>query len=159
NVHLLTFGHGEFLPGLGDGGRRWLDNRPDLQVEAVLERLQGTPAFAAHPQARIGWLARQIFRRGRWEFDDVLRHPALRGLQFWNGHRGADFRDGYALWRRAMAAGKPFLPIGANDAHGDLNLNRGVKTPLFNLYQSRKHVFGRVRTLVPCAIKARRNLQ
>jgi hypothetical protein len=159
NVHLLTFGHKDFLPGLGDGGRRWFNNKPDLRVAAVIEKLQGTPCFAAHPQARISWFEKRIFRRGRWNTDDVLNHPGLCGLQFWNGHRGTDFREGYALWLKSIQQGRPLLPIGANDAHGDLNLNRGVKTPLFNLYQSRRHVFGKVRTLVPCSNPTLNDLQ
>ena len=44
--------------------------------------------------------------------------------------------------------GHKLLPAGANDAHGDLNRHTGVKIPLFSLYQSLNHVFGKVRTLI-----------
>ena len=154
NVHLLTFGHPDFLPGLGDGGRRGFRNRPTLSIGEVLERLGDTPSFAAHPKARIGWLERMIFRRGTWQAED-LTHPtpagplAVRGLQFWNGNLGADYQAGKAFWVDRLLAGQVYLPIGANDAHGDFNRSTGVKFPLVSLKQGRGHVFGRVRTLVP----------
>jgi hypothetical protein len=151
NVHLLVFGHEKFLPGLGDGGRRGFKNKPDLTLAETLERLAGTPSFAAHPKARIGGMERKIFRRGAWHEADVGDHNghAIRGLQFWNGHIGRDYREGKAFWVQQLLAGKRLLPIGANDAHGDFNRNIGVKKPLFSLYQSRNHVFGNVRTVIP----------
>jgi hypothetical protein len=162
NVHLLVAGHETFLPGLGDGGRRWLNNKPDLRIEEVLERLGGTPAFAAHPRARIGALERFIFRRGMWHEQDLNPSPSGRGidgLQFWNGHRGSDFTEGRGFWVRQLLAGKRIAPIGANDAHGDLNKNIGVKTPLFSLYQNRNHLFGHVRTVVHSEEKSVRGIQ
>jgi hypothetical protein len=151
NVHLLVAGHPRFLPGLGDGGRRWLNNKPDLTVGEVLERAQGTPCFAAHPRSRVGSLERFIFRRGMWHERDL--HPSgtsrgVDGLQFWNGHRGRDFTEGRAFWVARLLAGDRISPIGSNDAHGDLNRCIGVKTPLFSLYQNRNHVYGHVRTVV-----------
>ena len=56
--------------------------------------------------------------------------------------------EGRDFWVQQLLRGKRLSPIGANDAHGDLNRNIGVKTPLFSLYQNRKHVFGNVRTVV-----------
>ena len=165
NVHLLVFGPKEFLPGLGDGGRRWFKNRPDLKVDQVLERLKGIPTFAAHPKSRIGWLERKIFRRGEWNESDIS-FPSkaqsispIHGLQFWNGHLGSDYRLGKAFWVEQLLKGNPILPIGANDAHGDFNQNIGVKTPLFSLYQSRTHLFGKVRTLIPSPSKDIASLQ
>ncbi len=152
NVHLLTFGHPQFLPGLGDGGRRGFKNHPDLTIAETLKRLNGTPSFAAHPKAKIGWLERKIFRRGEWREED-LESDSVRGLQFWNGNLGADYRDGKAFWIQQLLKGRRILPIAANDAHGDFNQNIGVKFPLISLYQGRSHLFGKVRTLVPSASK------
>jgi hypothetical protein len=151
NVHLLVAGHEDFLPGLGDGGRRWLNNQPDLRIEEVLGRLRNAPCFAAHPRSRIGSLERFIFRRGMWHEQDLAltaQGNNIAGLQFWNGHRGRDFLEGREFWISQLLSGKRISPIGANDAHGDLNRNIGVKTPLFSLYQNRNHVFGHVRTVV-----------
>ena len=40
------------------------------------------------------------------------------------------------------------LPIGGNDAHGDLNETTFVSMPLISLGNSQEHVFGKVRTVV-----------
>ena len=40
------------------------------------------------------------------------------------------------------------MPIGGNDAHGDLNDTTSVATPLFTLRHTRDHIFGKVRTVV-----------
>ncbi len=162
NVHLLVAGHPEFLPGLGDGGRRWLNNRPDLTIDQVLERLGETPCFAAHPRVKVGSLERFIFRRGMWNDQDLTPLNTTRpinGLQFWNGTRGRDFVEGRKFWIKHLLTGKRLYPIGANDAHGDLNRNIGVKTPLFSLYQNRNHVFGNVRTVVKSQDKTIEGIQ
>lgn len=162
NVHLLVAGHDAFLPGLGDGGRRWLNNKPDLRIGEVLERLGNTPCFAAHPRVRVGAMEKFIFRRGMWHEPDIRPQGAPRGiegLQFWNGHRGTDFQEGRDFWVEQLLSGKRLFPIGANDAHGDLNRNIGVKTPLFSLYENRKHVFGNVRTVVQAGRKSVEGIQ
>jgi len=151
NVHLLVAGHPEFIPGLGDGGRRWLMNEPDLRIAEVLERAHGVPCFAAHPRSRIGGLERFVFRRGMWHTKDLRPAGSDRGvdgLQFWNGYRGSDYVEGREFWIARLLAGERISPIGSNDAHGDLNRCIGVKTPLFSLYQNHNHVYGHVRTVV-----------
>ncbi len=157
NVHLLVMGHDQYLPGLGDGGRRGLQNHPDLRIEEVLARLGSTPSFAAHPKVNIGRLERFIFRRGPWDNTDLgvphletKQNPkSLSGLQFWNGSKSRDYVEGRRFWVESLLQGHRLLPIGANDAHGDFNQNVGVKFPLFSLYRSRSHVLGKVRTLFP----------
>jgi len=96
-----------------------------------------------------------------WNDEDLPGSPSRspKGLQFWNGHSGLDFREGRAFWVQQLLAGKRLFPIGANDAHGDLNQNIGVKTPLFSLYQARNHVFGRVRTVVRTAERSLAGIQ
>lgn len=150
NVHLLVMGPPHYLLGMGDSGRRGLQNKPDFSIEAILEQLGPIPSFAAHPRVRIGRLERFIFRRGPWDQTDIsTSHAGLRGLQFWNGSRSSDFFDGRRFWVESLLQGRRYLPIGANDAHGDFNQNVGVKFPLFSLYRGRNHVLGKVRTLFP----------
>jgi hypothetical protein len=147
NIHLLVMGLRSFVDGHGDGGRRWFNNKPDLQISEVLALTKGCPAFAAHPKAQIGLLERLVFRRGFWT-DRDLAIDGLSGTQFWNGQRGGSFSAGKEAWLQLLAAGVDQLPIAGNDAHGDLNINTYVKTPLFKLGCHRKHLFGQVRTLV-----------
>lgn len=146
NVHLIVCEHPEYIPGQGDGGRRWLHNRPDLTITEVLDRatLSGAPAWAAHPRAPMGALQRAIFRRGSWTESDL--DPRLTGLQFWNGKRGSDFSEGRAQWLRAILLGGSFLPLAGNDAHGDLNRAYQVATPLVSVRQTTAHRFGHART-------------
>jgi hypothetical protein len=146
NVHLLVIDHPEYLPGQGDGGRRWLDNRPDLPLVQVLERTlaSGAPAFAAHPLPGISWLQKKLFRRGNYHAQDM--HPGLTGLQFWNGHTGRDFEQGMKFWVQQAQSGRVLRPAAGNDAHGDLNRATHVKTPLFSLGVTDKHRFGHART-------------
>ncbi len=149
NVHMLVLGHKDFIPGLGDGGRRWFNNKPDLTIQQVLEIAQGTPCFAAHPRARIGSIEQLAFRRGAWGPQDLNdSHLAVNGLQFWNGARDRGFSLGRAFWVQQLLKGRKLTAIGANDAHGDLNKSCGISVPLFKLYQNTNHIFGNVRTLV-----------
>ena len=72
----------------------------------------------------------------------------IRGIQFWNGIRDEGFKLGRQWWIEELGKGNYLLPIGGNDAHGDLNDTTSVNTPLFSLKHTRDHVFGKVRTVV-----------
>jgi hypothetical protein len=151
NVHMICAGHKNHIAGLGDGGRRWLNNYPDLNIREVIdEERKASPTtlfFAAHPRVPIGILERFIFRRGEWNPEDIAED--IRGLQFWNGSRDEGFRRGRELWIQMLLQGRRILPLAGNDAHGDLNQTTGVLIPLFKLKQSKKHIFGKVRTVLP----------
>jgi len=147
NVHMLALGTQKYIPGQGDGGRRWFNNSPDLSIEEAIEVAGDQVAcFAAHPQVPLGSAESFVFRRGAWSESDM--HPGICGLQFWNGHTDAGFIQGRKFWVRQLLQGKKLLPLGGNDAHGDLNQTTGVALPLFKLKQSRNHIFGRVRTWI-----------
>jgi hypothetical protein len=149
NVHMTTLGPEAYLPGLGDCGRYWLNNRPTLSIESLLEMTEA-PCFAAHPLQQMGALEKFIFRRGYWKSKDLhldKKHP-IRGIQFWNGIRDEGFQLGKEWWIEELGKGNFLLPIGGNDAHGDLNDTTYVRTPLLSLDNNRHHVFGKVRTVV-----------
>ncbi len=149
NVHLIVIDHPEYIPGQGDGGRRWFSNRPDLTIEQVLSRAatSGAPAIAAHPRPGIGLLERLVFRRGNYDVSDL--HQGLSGIQYWNGKStGDDFRQGRALWVADLLRGNRRQPIAGNDAHGDLNRATQIKVPLVSLRQSTSHRFGHARTWI-----------
>ena len=98
----------------------------------------------------MGLLEKFIFRRGYWAHEDLNLDKAhrIRGIQFWNGVRDEGFKLGREFWINELGKGNFLLPIGGNDAHGDLNDTTVVSLPLFSLCRTRDHVFGKVRTAV-----------
>lgn len=149
NVHMTVLGGECYLPGLGDCGRNWLNNRPTFKISKLLQMTEAH-CFAAHPQQQMGFLEKFIFRRGYWESKDLQsgsKHP-IRGIQFWNGLRDEGFLLGREWWIEELGKENFVLPIGGNDAHGDLNDTTAVSLPLLTLKHNRHHVFGKVRTVV-----------
>ena len=149
NVHMTVLGPKGYLPGLGDCGRNWLDNKPTFKIPKLLEMTEAH-CFAAHPMQPMGYLEKFIFRRGYWSHKDLNLDAShkIRGIQFWNGIRDEGFKLGREWWIEELGKGNYLLPIGGNDAHGDLNDTTAVSTPLFSLKHSRDHVFGKVRTVI-----------
>jgi len=149
NVHMTALGPDGYLPGLGDCGRNWLDNKPTLKIPKLLQ-MTSAHCFAAHPMQPMGYLEKFIFRRGYWSHKDLnldAEHK-IRGIQFWNGFRDEGFMLGRLWWIEELGKGNYLLPIGGNDAHGDLNDTTSVELPLISLRNSHEHVFGKVRTVV-----------
>ena len=149
NVHMTVLGPDGYLPGLGDCGRNWLDNKPTLKIPKLLE-MTAAHCFAAHPMQPMGYLEKFVFRRGYWSHKDLNLDAThkIRGIQFWNGVRDEGFKLGKEWWIEELGKGNYLLPIGGNDAHGDLNDTTAVHLPLFSLKHSRDHVFGKVRTVI-----------
>ena len=160
NVHMTVLGPSGYLPGLGDCGRNWLDNKPTFKIPKLLEMTEAH-CFAAHPMQPMGYLEKFIFRRGYWSHKDLnldAKHK-IRGIQFWNGIRDEGFKLGRQWWIEELGKGNYLLPIGGNDAHGDLNDTTAVSTPLVSLKYSRDHVFGKVRTVIKTNIDNPRDIQ
>ena len=149
NVHMTALGPECYLPGLGDCGRNWLENRPTFRIPKLLQMTKAH-CFAAHPMQPMGLLEKFIFRRGYWSHQDLNLDAdhKIRGIQFWNGSRDEGFMLGREWWIKELGKENYLLPIGGNDAHGDLNDTTFVHLPLISLGHSRDHVFGRVRTVV-----------
>ena len=149
NVHMTVLAPDGYLPGLGDCGRYWLDNKPTRTIKQILG-MTAAHCFAAHPFQQMGLLEKFVFRRGYWKPEDLSitgKHP-IRGLQFWNGSRDEGFKLGREFWINELGKGNYLLPIGGNDAHGDLNSMTAVSTPLISLKHTRAHTFGKVRTVI-----------
>ena len=160
NVHMTVLGPEGYLPGLGDCGRYWLENRPTRSIKQILNMTEAH-CFAAHPFQQMGLLEKFVFRRGYWKPEDLnwapekaqennsaTRKHSIRGLQFWNGIRDEGFKLGREFWINELGKGNYLLPIGGNDAHGDLNSMTAVSMPLFSLKHTRAHTFGKVRTVI-----------
>ena len=149
NVHMTVLAPEGYLPGLGDCGRYWLENRPTRSIKQILNMTEAH-CFAAHPFQQMGLLEKFVFRRGYWKPEDLqLKNKhSIRGLQFWNGIRDEGFKLGREFWINELGKGNYLLPIGGNDAHGDLNSMTAVDLPLFSLKHTRAHTFGNVRTVI-----------
>ena len=149
NVHMTVLAPEGYLPGLGDCGRYWLENRPTRSIKQILNMTEAH-CFAAHPFQQMGLLEKFVFRRGYWKPEDLqLKNKhSIRGLQFWNGIRDEGFKLGREFWINELGKGNYLLPIGGNDAHGDLNSMTAVNQPLISLKHTRAHTFGNVRTVV-----------
>ena len=149
NVHMTVLAPEGYLPGLGDCGRYWLENRPTRSIKQILNMTEAH-CFAAHPFQQMGMLEKFVFRRGYWKPEDLpLKNKhSIRGLQFWNGIRDEGFKLGREFWINELGKGNYLLPIGGNDAHGDLNSMTAVNLPLISLKHTRAHTFGNVRTVV-----------
>ena len=149
NVHMTVLGPSGYLPGLGDCGRNWLENKPTFKIPKLLQ-MTSAHCFAAHPKQPMGYLEKFIFRRGYWSHKDLNLDAShkIRGIQFWNGIRDEGFKLGRQWWIEELGKENYLLPIGGNDAHGDLNDTTAVHLPLISLKHSRHHVFGKVRTVI-----------
>ena len=149
NVHMTVLAPEGYLPGLGDCGRYWLENRPTRSIKQILNMTEAH-CFAAHPFQQMGMLEKFVFRRGYWKPEDLQQKNkhSIRGLQFWNGSRDEGFKLGREFWINELGKGNYLLPIGGNDAHGDLNSMTAVDLPLISLKHTRAHTFGKVRTVV-----------
>lgn len=149
NVHMTVLAPEGYLPGLGDCGRYWLENRPTRSIKQILNMTEAH-CFAAHPFQQMGMLEKFVFRRGYWKPEDLqLKNKhSIRGIQFWNGIRDEGFKLGREFWINELGKGNYLLPIGGNDAHGDLNSMTAVSLPLISLKHTRAHTFGNVRTVI-----------
>jgi hypothetical protein len=152
NVHLLIYGNENYIEGHGDGGRRWWNTNPDLNIKEAVYSCKNekydTPVIAAHPKLQMLFVEKLLLKRGHWNFNDLIANE-IDGVEFWNGFRGKDFYEGRKLWIKCLLSGHMLLPIGGNDAHGDLNSYTAIKRPLWSLKCNMEHLFGLVRTIIP----------
>jgi hypothetical protein len=151
NVHLLTYGVPDFIPGSGDSAERWLHTRPTLSIRQVLDRVQqaGGAAYAAHPEESGSFPERLLLRRGVWSSGDSVQR-GLHGLQIWNGRRDGSLRRGRYHWIRLLLKGHGLGLLGGNDAHGNFNRFRQLRLPLVAMRESAQQIFGGVRTYLRC---------
>ncbi len=149
NVHALMLGNRRFYPGRGDGGRRFWQTRPTMDLPHVhrLRRQEEPDAllFAAHPLSRPPASQQWILNRGHWSNRDLL-HSHLHGWQILNGPVDAAFWEGLRLWKKVLLKGQKTVLIGGSDAHGNFNLFRQISVPLLKLERKPVHRLGEART-------------
>ncbi len=148
NVHLLGLGISDFIPGKGDSAEIWLENKPDLTIPEVLDRIEANNgiAFGAHVGDQASFLEQKLLGRGNWHIRDGL-YENCAGLQIWNGR---DFKQGRKLWIDLLLQGKRAVCIAGNDAHGNFNRYRQIGIPFLKIAEGDWQKFGDVRTAVYC---------
>ncbi len=149
NVHCLVLNDPTFHPGAGDSAEQLFRNRPTLTIGELLQRLHPDAlAIAAHPVEKPPLSQRLILNRGIWELPDVEIN-SISNLQILNGiFRDDTFYCGLALWKILLASRYKVGIVAGNDAHGNFNIYRQVKTPFLSLHSHRHHLLGKVRTAV-----------
>ncbi len=147
NVHCLVIGHGHFLPGFGDGSLKLWNNQPDLTLDELLQRVEGPGVFvaAAHPFDIPPRTHQWILNRGCWHLPDLM-HPGIHSWQILNGMRSRAFYRGLTQWQHQLLNGRTISLIAGNDAHGNFNMSRHIRSPLWKMGLHRNQILGRMRT-------------
>ncbi len=145
NIHILILNHAEFLPGDGDSAEKWLQTKPDLSIEQILDNINSDAvAFAAHPGSKPPFIQRLLVGRGSWSLNDC-RHLHLHGLQIWNGTEEG-LEKGKEIWIKLLLQGRRIFISGGNDAHGNFNRFRQIGIPFLTMRENHQHLFGKIRT-------------
>lgn len=141
-VHLGALGISNFIPGSSDGARRNLLFKQSLTIPEAITSIhrQGGIAFAAHPGSRSGLLQSIFLGRGQWEPADC--EADLDGLQSFNGSFLASWKRAKLMWINMLATGRRVPLLAGNDAHGDFNRYRAVRTPFLSIYENFQRFMG-----------------
>jgi len=145
-VHLLGIGTSSFIPGSRDGARRGALHSQTLSASAAVKEIhrQGGIALAAHPGNRFGRLQRIVFRRGGWDPPDLSN--GIDAVQAVNSGFGVSWERARRMWVRELLRGRRLSLVAGNDAHGDFNRYRCIRTPFVSMYESSGRYFSHVKT-------------
>jgi hypothetical protein len=150
NVHFLILNNLSFIAGSGDSAEKWLNNRPDCDIDTIVNQIDGTAvAFAAHPEIIPPLLQRLLLKRGKWR-DPDYRSDILNGLQIWNSRKDKFFLRGIEKWVDQLKTGRRMSIIAGNDAHGNFGRFRQVGVPHLQMREDSSEIFGRARTGIYC---------
>ena len=98
--------------------------------------------IAAHPNDNIPFLQKLTLRRGNWSSGD-FRDSGIRFLQLINTSHFPDVLKAVNHWKSLLLQGNRFFILAGNDAHGNFNVMRQIKTPFWKLFTSHDQVFGK----------------
>ncbi|MEA1973704.1 MAG: hypothetical protein U9N34_10510, partial [Candidatus Cloacimonadota bacterium] len=147
NVHLLAINNKDFFEGKGDGAEKWFKNKPDLLIEELkLSQRKDNLFIAAHPAEKVPLSQKLTLRRGSWSSKD-FENGNIEFGQFINSDDKLDIQNGITFWKSLLLEGKHISLIAGNDAHGNFNSMRQIKSPFLNLFRSKKQIFGNFMTV------------
>ena len=143
NVHLLAINHPDFIEGSGDSAEKWFQNKPQRHLKEIEELQNDRNLFiAAHPNDEIPFLQKLTLRRGNWSLND-FQNSGIKFLQLINTSHFPDVLKAINHWRSLLLQGNRFFILAGNDAHGNFNVMRQIKSPFWKLFASHDQVFGK----------------
>jgi len=146
NVHMLAINHHDFIAGKGDSAEKWFRNKPTHQVNEISQLHNDDNLFiAAHPFEKVPFLQKLTLRRGSWSKEDC-DGSEVKYLQVINSSELREIDRSIKAWRDFLLKGSKYYLIAGNDAHGNFNVMRQIKSPFLKLFSSQKQVFGQFYT-------------
>lgn len=146
NVHMLAINHNEFIEGHGDSAEKWFKNKPQHSLTEIKKLHKENNLFiAAHPIENIPFLQKLTLRRGNWNNDDY-QNSGINFLQIINSAESDNIERSVNSWKNMLLKGNRYYLIAGNDAHGNFNVMRQIKSPFWKLFSSQKQVFGQFYT-------------
>jgi hypothetical protein len=142
-IHLCGIGIKEYINGSSDGARRKKLFGSDLSIDNAISRIQsqGGIAYAAHPGSMKTLMQFLFLNRGIWTQNDIDTN-AITGVQAFNGSYKRAWERGKKLWLTSLQKGKKLALIAGNDAHGDFNRYRAIKTPFISILENNERFMG-----------------
>ncbi len=142
NVHLLAINHENFIEGYGDSAEKWFKNKPQHYLTEIKRLHKENNLFiAAHPIEKIPFMQKLTLRRGNWSNEDYT-DSGINFLQVINSAESDDIKRSIEYWKDLLLNGNKYYLIAGNDAHGNFNVMRQIKSPFWKLFSSKKQVFG-----------------
>ena len=142
NVHLLAICHNDFIEGYGDSAEKWFRNKPQRSLTEIRELHKYANLFiAAHPIENIPFMQKLTLRRGNWSKIDY-KNSGISFLQVINSAEIENVQRSIKSWTKLLLTGDRYYLLAGNDAHGNFNVMRQIKSPFWKLFASKKQIFG-----------------
>ncbi|MBC8257174.1 MAG: hypothetical protein H8E85_07695 [Candidatus Marinimicrobia bacterium] len=146
NVHALILNNSKFLPGSGDGAEEPFNFQADYNTKTVHSSLdKGSLCISAHPFNPVPLVQWFFVKRGKWKLKDIVEDN-IAGIQIINGALDEGFYEGLEIWKKLLLGGYKKYIYAGNDAHGNFNIFRQIKTPMLSLFEKKEQLFGEFRT-------------
>ena len=146
NIHALILNNNIFLPGEGDGAEKPFNFKSTYNTNTVFEKIEKNAlCIPAHPFNRVPSLQQFFFKRGVWENKDINSNK-IPGFQILNGEYDSNFINSMNIWINLLLKGVKKYIYAGNDAHGNFNIYRQIKTPMLTLSEKKAQMFGYYRT-------------
>ena len=146
NVHMLVINNPKFIEGWGDSAEIWFKNKPQNLISDLPKAKDDQLYIAAHPAEDVPFMQKLTLRRGKWYEKDFTDNK-INLLQIINSADQQDLEKSIEFWKAKLLAGKKYLLIAGNDAHGNFNSMRQISQPFLKLFKSKKQVFGNYHTI------------